>query len=111
MVPRQPYAFTNCEMLLLRRMRVTFRLVTCPRFTHTMPNKTAHPFDKARLDALLNRRFFYAPAFEIYGGASLDPPLTPLTPTRRRRSLRLWPTGIVPPGQHHRRMAPPFYRS
>ncbi|KAJ7062120.1 hypothetical protein C8F01DRAFT_1136488 [Mycena amicta] len=31
-------------------------------------NKTAHPFDKVRLDALLNRRFFYAPAFEIYGG-------------------------------------------
>ena len=32
-------------------------------------NKTAHPFDKTRLEALLNRRFFYAPAFEIYGGA------------------------------------------
>ncbi len=31
-------------------------------------NKAAHPFDKARIDALLNRRFFYAPAFEIYGG-------------------------------------------
>jgi len=31
--------------------------------------KSAHPFDKARLEALLNRRFFYAPAFEIYGGA------------------------------------------
>jgi glycyl-tRNA synthetase len=32
-------------------------------------NKTTHTFDKTRLDALLNRRFFYAPAFEIYGGA------------------------------------------
>ncbi|KAH8827620.1 glycine-tRNA ligase [Flagelloscypha sp. PMI_526] len=31
-------------------------------------NKTAHPFDRARLEALLSRRFFYAPAFEIYGG-------------------------------------------
>lgn len=31
-------------------------------------NKDAHPFDKTRLEALLNRRFFYAPAFEIYGG-------------------------------------------
>jgi glycyl-tRNA synthetase len=31
-------------------------------------NKTAHAFDKARFEALLNRRFFYAPAFEIYGG-------------------------------------------
>ena len=35
-----------------------------------MVNKTAHPFNKANLEALLNRRFFYAPAFEIYGGMS-----------------------------------------
>ena len=35
---------------------------------NTQVNKTAHPFDKARFEALLNRRFFYAPAFEIYGG-------------------------------------------
>lgn len=34
-------------------------------------NKIIHPFDKTRLDALLNRRFFYAPAFEIYGGMRL----------------------------------------
>ncbi|KAG6811350.1 hypothetical protein H0H92_007857 [Tricholoma furcatifolium] len=33
-------------------------------------NKSAHVFDKTRLDALLNRRFFYAPAFEIYGGVA-----------------------------------------
>ncbi|TFK23301.1 glycine-tRNA ligase [Coprinopsis marcescibilis] len=33
-------------------------------------NKTTHTFDKSRLDALLNRRFFYAPAFEIYGGVA-----------------------------------------
>jgi glycyl-tRNA synthetase len=33
-------------------------------------NKAAHPFDKTRLEALLNRRFFYAPAFEIYGGVA-----------------------------------------
>ncbi|KAL0959284.1 hypothetical protein HGRIS_014552 [Hohenbuehelia grisea] len=33
-------------------------------------NKTAHEFDKQRLEALLNRRFFYAPAFEIYGGVA-----------------------------------------
>ena len=32
-------------------------------------NKSAHSFDKVRFEALLNRRFFYAPAFEIYGGA------------------------------------------
>ena len=34
-------------------------------------DKTAHPFDKANLEALLSRRFFYAPAFEIYGGANV----------------------------------------
>ncbi|TFK68070.1 glycyl-tRNA synthetase [Pluteus cervinus] len=33
-------------------------------------NKTAHAFDKTRFEALLNRRFFYAPAFEIYGGVA-----------------------------------------
>lgn len=33
-------------------------------------NKSAHAFDKVRLDSLLNRRFFYAPAFEIYGGVA-----------------------------------------
>ncbi|KAG0702549.1 hypothetical protein DFH29DRAFT_982304 [Suillus ampliporus] len=38
---------------------------TCPSV-----NKSVHPFDKSRLDALLNRRFFYAPAFEIYGGVA-----------------------------------------
>ena len=35
-------------------------------------NKAAHPFDKTRFEALLNRRFFYAPAFEIYGGVFTD---------------------------------------
>lgn len=44
----------------------------------TTVNKTAHAFDKTRLDALLNRRFFYAPAFEIYGGASLKIMFTPI---------------------------------
>ncbi|CDO77621.1 hypothetical protein BN946_scf184946.g14 [Trametes cinnabarina] len=34
-------------------------------------NKTARPFDKSRFEALLNRRFFYAPAFEIYGGRAI----------------------------------------
>ncbi|KAA1472692.1 glycyl-tRNA synthetase [Dentipellis sp. KUC8613] len=36
----------------------------------TVVNKTAHPFSKPQLEALLNRRFFYAPAFEIYGGVA-----------------------------------------
>lgn len=59
--------------------RVALRLVHIrPSSYHRFPlrnqsnmaavNKTAHPFDKTRLEALLNRRFFYAPAFEIYGG-------------------------------------------
>ena len=33
-------------------------------------NKLAHPFERAALDGLLIKRFFYCPAFEIYGGAS-----------------------------------------
>ncbi|KAG2123677.1 hypothetical protein BD769DRAFT_902427 [Suillus cothurnatus] len=43
------------------------------RFSHSdmsVVNKSFHPFEKSRLDALLNRRFFYAPAFEIYGGVA-----------------------------------------
>lgn len=56
-----------------RPAKLAFRLLPCRRFKHwdmatTTVNKTAHPFDKVRLDALLNRRFFFAPAFEIYGG-------------------------------------------
>ncbi len=31
-------------------------------------NKTAHDFSKIDFDSLLSRRFFFAPAFEIYGG-------------------------------------------
>jgi len=34
-------------------------------------NKTAHAFTRTALEELLNRRFFYAPAFEIYGGESI----------------------------------------
>jgi glycyl-tRNA synthetase len=48
-------------------MPTTVNNITMP----TTVNKITHPFDKSRLDALLNRRFFYAPAFEIYGGISL----------------------------------------
>lgn len=36
----------------------------------TVVNKDAHPFSKPQFEALLNRRFFYAPAFEIYGGVA-----------------------------------------
>ncbi|KAJ3514481.1 hypothetical protein NMY22_g14717 [Coprinellus aureogranulatus] len=32
--------------------------------------RDAHPFDRTRFDATLHRRFFYAPAFEIYGGVA-----------------------------------------
>ena len=59
-----------------RPAKLAFRPPYCKRFKHwdmasTTVNKTVHPFDKTRLDALLNRRFFYAPAFEIYGGESI----------------------------------------
>ncbi|KZV79854.1 glycyl-tRNA synthetase [Exidia glandulosa HHB12029] len=33
-------------------------------------NKTAHAFSKENLQNLLNQRFFYAPAFDIYGGCA-----------------------------------------
>ncbi|PRQ73937.1 hypothetical protein AAT19DRAFT_15504 [Rhodotorula toruloides] len=36
--------------------------------TSTAPVKDAHPFERSQLESLLIRRFFYAPAFEIYGG-------------------------------------------
>jgi hypothetical protein len=55
----------------LRHFRTPLHLSLHRRYTSTMisaVNKTAYPFDKGRLEALLNRRFFYAPAFEIYGG-------------------------------------------
>jgi hypothetical protein len=39
-----------------------------PNALTTPVNKTAHEFDKAILDATLTRRFFFTPAFEIYGG-------------------------------------------
>ncbi|RSH95146.1 Glycine--tRNA ligase 1, mitochondrial [Saitozyma podzolica] len=41
-----------------------------PSELHPPVNKTAHEFDKAVLDALLARRFFFSPAFEIYGGVA-----------------------------------------
>ena len=64
--------------LIYEVFRIT-KSYRCPhrRFqssTVTQMTKVAHPFDKARLEALLNRRFFYAPAFEIYGGASCSIP-------------------------------------
>ncbi|EPT04869.1 hypothetical protein FOMPIDRAFT_1112855 [Fomitopsis schrenkii] len=36
--------------------------------TTTPVNKTVHPFERSRLESLLFGRFFYAPAFDIYGG-------------------------------------------
>lgn len=42
--------------------------VSKPSELATPINKTAHEFDKPQLDAMLLRRFFFAPAFEIYGG-------------------------------------------
>lgn len=44
--------------------------VSKPSEFTTPVNKTAHAFDKTILDALLARRFFFAPAFEIYGGVA-----------------------------------------
>jgi glycyl-tRNA synthetase len=42
--------------------------------TSTSVQKDAHAFERASLESLLIRRFFFAPAFEIYGGQF--PPLS-----------------------------------
>lgn len=72
------------------------------RFHHTDManpiNKTAHPFDKARLEALLNRRFFYAPAFEIYGGTNTTCALPRSSPTDPPTQASQVYTTTVPPG-------------
>ncbi|KAG2755085.1 glycyl-tRNA synthetase [Suillus brevipes Sb2] len=57
----------------LRTPRNLHLFLSTKRYSHSdmsVVNKSVHPFDKSRLDALLNRRFFYAPAFEIYGGVA-----------------------------------------
>lgn len=36
----------------------------------TVVNRSHHEFDKTLFDSLLSRRFFFAPAFEIYGGVA-----------------------------------------
>lgn len=86
-------------------------------------DKTAHPFDKANLEALLSRRFFYAPAFEIYGGTNafaippdypgrvLTTQFTTIAPTRCCRLIRLWSSGFSSPGQHNYRMAQTLHHS
>ena len=65
---------------------------TPARFNHTAMakpvHKTAHPFNKARLKALLNRHFFYAPAFEIYKG-----PSHPFSHYRHQISVPIDPSG------------------
>lgn len=60
--------------------------------TSTSVQKDAHPFERASLESLLIRRFFFAPAFEIYGGQFITSP----SPSRSLESaltlsLRLWP--------------------
>ena len=51
---------------LSRRFKHT--RLTAEEMANPIVHKEAHPFDKSRLDQVLLRRFFYAPAFEIYGG-------------------------------------------
>jgi len=51
--------------------------------TDSSVNKTAHAFERASLESLLIRRFFFAPAFEIYGGEP-SLPLVPVVSCTRR---------------------------
>jgi hypothetical protein len=41
--------------------------------------KDAHPFSRSQLEGLLIKRFFYAPAFEHYGGEPVNPNNMPYT--------------------------------
>lgn len=60
------------------------------RMTTTPVNKTVHPFERSRLESLLFGRFFYAPAFDIYGGE----PMVPHSACRYgRRERVLWWVG------------------
>jgi len=54
----------------------------------TTVNKTAHAFERNSLESLLIRRFFYAPAFEIYGGESFSTELFDLSTNPRTLSNR-----------------------
>jgi hypothetical protein len=68
-------------------------------------NKTAHAFDKGQLDAMLSRRFFYAPAFEIYGGELIVAKGDMSADKRCRWIVRLWTTRFCPSCQYRRPMA------
>ncbi|KAJ3722077.1 hypothetical protein DFJ43DRAFT_1093887 [Lentinula guzmanii] len=58
------------SIISLSRISVRYTSTGLKDKTMATVNKSAHPFDKGRLEALLSRRFFYAPAFEIYGGVA-----------------------------------------
>ncbi|CAE6415541.1 unnamed protein product [Rhizoctonia solani] len=62
-----------CWQLRHRSLAIS-RIYTIRRMSSaeapSVVNRAAHPFDKAQLDTLLTSRFFFAPAFEIYGGVA-----------------------------------------
>jgi len=67
------YHYTIFRPFSSTRMAVAeLKTVVTTAEPKTVVNKIVHPFDKTRFEALLNRRFFYAPAFEIYGGQFLS---------------------------------------
>ncbi len=92
-------------------------------------NKTAHAFDKGRLESMLSTRFFYAPAFEIYRGeyaiVRVSAVHIPSFFVRRAEkrcvlglnpfcgrccwALRLWPAWFLSPSQYPRGMAETFH--
>lgn len=83
-------------------------------------NKSAHAFERGALEGLLIKRFFFAPAFEIYGGAysarlgsteashlrranpDNRPPANISLQSRRCQGIvRLWTPRFVAAGQHY----------
>jgi hypothetical protein len=72
-----PRAFSTSPQL--------FKSSTATMAATHLVNKTAHPFQRAALEAVLIQRFFYCPAFEIYGG---EPPQRLLPFPARPNSCR-----------------------
>ncbi|MBW0475597.1 hypothetical protein O181_015312 [Austropuccinia psidii MF-1] len=55
---------------LLRRRRFNMSAAKDQANPSNPIKKNAHPFDRAQIEGLLIKRFFYAPAFEHYGGVA-----------------------------------------
>ena len=67
-----PRVFSNRPFSICppRYRFVVQRTSKSPKMSSTATTLKGQPLDKAVLDAMLKRRMFYTPSFEIYGGVS-----------------------------------------